>query len=147
MTTIAFDGKMLAADTRIMHEGRPESGSKLFRIEYQGDRVIYAGCGDVGDMLLIAEWLGAHGLPENRPDLDDPGCSGLLLNLETRSLFSVVGKRPVLYPVREPFTAVGSGAPYAIAAMALGRTAWQAVELAMRFDTSTGGEIEGITLT
>jgi hypothetical protein len=146
MTTIAFDGKILAADTRITADGRPERGTKLFRLEFRGERVVYAGCGDMGEMYLIAEWLAARGTPDDRPALDEPGCSGLLLNMETKTLYSVIGRRPVLCPVLEPFMSVGSGAPYALAAMALGKNAKEAIELAARFDVSTGGEIECVYL-
>ena len=53
-------------------------------------------------------------------------------------------KRPVLALVRERFVADGSGRDFAIAAMALGRTARQAVALAARFDVYTGGGIDSI---
>ena len=52
----------------------------------------------------------------------------------------------VLALVRERFVADGSGRDFAIAAMALGRTARQAVALAARFDVYTGGGIDSIVV-
>lgn len=41
-----------------------------------------------------------------------------------------------------PYHAIGSGRDFAIAAMALGQTAHQAVELAIGFDVNSGGGID-----
>ena len=42
--------------------------------------------------------------------------------------------------------AIGSGAPYAIAAMACGKNAMDAVKIAKKFDPYTGGRITSIKL-
>lgn len=44
-------------------------------------------------------------------------------------------------PIADRFAAVGSGAPYALAAMYLGHTATRSVTVASQFDTNTGGKI------
>lgn len=49
-------------------------------------------------------------------------------------------------PVIERCYAVGSGSHFALAAMACGKTAVEAVRLAARFDPGTGGRVESITL-
>lgn len=44
-------------------------------------------------------------------------------------------------PVADAYAAVGSGAPYALAAMYLGHTATRSVTVASQFDINTGGKI------
>ena len=52
----------------------------------------------------------------------------------------------VAFQVESSFHAVGSGRDFAIAAMHLGKTAREAVELACLYDIYTGGPITEITL-
>lgn len=44
-------------------------------------------------------------------------------------------------PIADGFSAVGSGSPYALAAMYLGYTATCAITVAAEFDSNTGGKI------
>jgi hypothetical protein len=48
----------------------------------------------------------------------------------------------VCFPIKERFWAIGTGAPYAISAMHLGKSPAEAIEIAKLFDPGTGGEIE-----
>jgi hypothetical protein len=48
----------------------------------------------------------------------------------------------VCFPIKERFWAIGTGAPYAISAMYLGKSPAEAIEIAKLFDPGTGGEIE-----
>lgn len=50
------------------------------------------------------------------------------------------------YPIKDQFYAVGSGAPYALGAMAMGASPEEAVAIAARFDPNTGGELEVFNL-
>lgn len=52
----------------------------------------------------------------------------------------------VRYPIKDQFYAVGSGAPYALGAMAMGASPEEAVAIAARFDPNTGGEVEVLKL-
>lgn len=52
----------------------------------------------------------------------------------------------VRYPIKDLYYAVGSGAPYALGAMAMGASPEEAVAIAARFDPNTGGEVEVLKL-
>jgi hypothetical protein len=56
------------------------------------------------------------------------------------------GKRPTFMPILERFWSVGSGRDFALAAMALGKTAKEAIELAHMFDASTGDKVDVIEI-
>lgn len=53
---------------------------------------------------------------------------------------SYVGKDLLPYPAPTP-CAAGSGAPFALTALSLGKTAREAVEIAIRMDCTSGGTI------
>ena len=48
----------------------------------------------------------------------------------------------VCFPIKERFWAIGTGAPYALSAMHLGKSPAEAIEIAKLFDPGTGGEID-----
>ena len=141
MTTIAWDGITLAADTRSVCECTPIRVSKLFRIGH----LVYAGVGNLAECHVIAAWLAAGAPPSDRPRCEDDGRCGLLLDLRTGEASRLIGKAQVIQiPILEPFEAMGSGSQFALAAMALGKTAVEAVKFAMRFDVFTGGPVESV---
>jgi 20S proteasome alpha/beta subunit len=142
LTTIAWDGRTLAADTRGINGGIARSVSKLFEC---GDYV-FAGCGILSEVLETAKWLRTVNMPGTleRPTYEECDILGIAVERETGKAYFVAGKRPILEIIAEPFSAAGSGRDFALAAMALGQSAEEAVRLAMRFDLATGGEVESI---
>jgi hypothetical protein len=48
--------------------------------------------------------------------------------------------------IKEPFYAIGTGSAYALAAMHLGKSPKEAVEIAALFDPATRGPIDVITI-
>ncbi len=141
MTTIAWDGRTLAADTRATNNGYPSSHSKIYALP---DGRHYAGCGSAGDVIRIVEWLQTGGKNADSPTFEDGGSWGIVVG--PGELWSVQGKRPTLIPIRDAFLADGSGRDFAIAAMAFGKTAREAVEFAMRFDVFTGGAVDVVEI-
>lgn len=141
MTTIAWDGTTLAADTRCVFGGVPVRVSKLWRV---GD-IAYAATGDMAESVLVARWVEA-GMPDaSRPRCEEAGRSGILVKLSTGEAWRLIGRTGLVQiPIHEPFEAMGSGCDYATAAMAMGKTAVQAVKFAMRFDVFTGGPVESV---
>lgn len=150
MTTIAWDGTTLAADTLLMSSGLRTYTNKLFVLP----GCIYGGCGSSEDIADIREWLAGGG---SRPTLSEGGGWGLVVSWRYPAqngvfgprpgVFHVSGKRPTLTPVMPAVDAAigmadGSGRDYAITAMHMGKSAVQAVELASRFDIGTGGAID-----
>lgn len=140
MTCIAVSTKhgALASDTRCSADGVMFGVSKIRRV---GKGVVGAA-GDWDDILKFWEHL--EGKPAKESGLnDDSEVEGIELHPSGIFLYAASGKR---YQIKDEFFAIGSGAPYAIGAMAMGATPEQAVALASRFDPATGGEIEVIPL-
>lgn len=149
MTTIAWDGKTLAADRRATYGNLKASVTKIFRLEASGptrcwsfeDVMLFAWSGSFQDGLAIREYMEGNqhcGVP--KPELKEDSGSGLIITYDRR-LFRLEN-RLVRIPIREEFTAVGSGRDFAIAAMACGKGAAEAVELAARFDAWTGDGVD-----
>ncbi|RAS14836.1 ATP-dependent protease HslVU (ClpYQ) peptidase subunit [Microvirgula sp. AG722] len=140
MTTIAFDGRTMAADGRATANGVIERDNyvKVFRL---GDRLV----GFAGDTRYL------------------PGVKRFLLD-EEKSLPTPAGEsefdvlvwdghvlRAYTDGVDEPDDfewpwAIGSGAMPAIAAMRAGADAEHAVRIAMTMDVFTGGQVTTLTL-
>jgi hypothetical protein len=139
MTTIAWDGTSVAADTQITCEGMRRRSHKLTVT----DTWIYGHTGMEADCERVARWVLAGADLDRPPDLDDgEGAHGLLVNRTTGEVFTLAGKNAVPRKIEEAFHATGSGRDYAVAAMALGKTAAEAVSLAARFDVFTGEPVD-----
>lgn len=78
--------------------------------------------------------------------VDEEGVAGLVVRKSDRCAFLAEGKRVVLTPILESYFSIGSGADYARAAMALGKTAAEAVAVAARFDLYTGFGVDTLRL-
>lgn len=134
MTTIAWDGKTLAADTQATSSGMPYKVLKLFRLD---DGSIFAGSGDYGQVCAVKAWLENADMKADKPTTDD--FAGLIVT-PTCEAFRLE-EALIRIPVGEPFHAIGSGRDFAMAAMHCGRTAREAVEIAALYDVFTGGEV------
>ncbi len=130
MTTLAYDGRMLAADRQLTLGGTPMPLTKIFRLGTE----LVGLCGSVQESLLFLEWYQNGKDPNTRPKLSD----------DFSALAIIPGKilryEHLLKPwlIDLPFWAAGSGADYALGAMAAGKSAAEAVEIACRFDTGSG---------
>lgn len=148
MTTICYRDGVLAADTRgtddDYHPGIYRC-NKLFRVN--GD--VVATAGDDTEGMIFVDWYGSKKLGKR------PKPPSRLVDGEADFLCLVLTKDGVFWydkwcranPVQDEFYAVGSGAPYAMGAMAHGAGALEAVETAKRWDPYTGGEVETMTLS
>lgn len=138
MTTIAFDGTTLAADTMANSAGMRRSVSKIFRLD---DGRLFGAAGEYQNVLMALEWLNKGG---ERPTLTDD-FTGLVIDLQGQC-FRYENK---LYQslISERTTACGSGRDFAIAAMHLGKSAVEAVAIAGIFDVNTGRTVQNMTLT
>lgn len=138
MTTIAFDGKTMACDTRVTGDHIYNTDTKI----YENDFVIIGVAGDAvaGDILV-----GDRGILV--PKHYDFDFEALVFVKDTEKVYKVAFYKSwdcalsSVIPVADSFAAVGSGAPYALAAMYLGNTATRAITVAAQFDTNTGGKI------
>lgn len=100
-----------------------------------------SGCEE--DAPAIVNWI-KRGMPENsRPTFERDSVSGLLI---TQDGAFHIESQCIPMPIEERFHAIGSGRDFAIAAMHLGRSAREAVELAARYDIYTSLPVTEVTL-
>ena len=139
MTTIAFDGKTMACDTRVVCGGNCyNTDTKIYENNFAVIGV--AGDAGVGTMLI------------DRPDILWPqhydfDFEALVYMKDTEKVYKVAFYKSwdcalsSVITVADGFAAVGSGSPYALAAMECGHSARGGVAVASKFDVNTGGKI------
>lgn len=134
MSTIAWDGRigMLAADRQLTLGNSPLPVAKLFTLSKGGCSRLVACCGEYEDALLFVDWMAA-GKPGTIALQDN--FSALVID---RGHCWRYGQQLQGYLIDAPFWAAGSGADYAIGAMAMGANAREAVEIASQYDVFTG---------
>lgn len=138
MTTIAYRAGVLAADTLFTDDNQRDSyGAKVFRIG--GALVGFAGSMALG--LRFRDWV-RGGMDGPSPYAGVGGGNGLIVSRTGVLGFCANGA----WPVEEPFYTLGTGGPFALGAMAMGADAQEAVAVAMRFDTQSGGDIIALRL-
>ena len=155
MTTIAFDGRYLAADGRMTRSEIVCSDSikkiRLVKAIIRGDEqeIAVFGAGSWNGIYAIMEWMKVNDVFDIDPELMRPAFpadadgdyshqdvsfitqDGELYCLDAQS-------RPAPYPAP---MADGSGFPFAQMGLALGQSAPEAVRSAMKMDVNSGGEI------
>ena len=133
MTTIAFDGCTFAADTKSVDtHGLIDTVPKIFHVK----NLLVAGAGMYGEILTWVDWVRSEDgdiLTQKQPHLKR--CSCMVVNKLDGKCYRLCGERLVLCERR--FHAIGSGRDYALMAMHLGKSAWEAVVLASQFDNDT----------
>ena len=142
MTTLAFDGKTLAADTAMTYGG--------LKVRFTGKiRRFPSGClagfaGDVNSGLLLLDWLESDDpnalldLPDSEEDSD--ACADAIL-ITPDGAISVCGNRGILIPVEGPCLAVGSGMNLAMGLMLAGKSAREAVQTCIERDPYSGFDV------
>lgn len=143
MSVIAWDGVTLAADRRASHGGFIHTTRKILRVR---DCLLgFTGPTDFGEQM-VAWWIKGgqeKDFPESQRSPDD--WAGLLVIAPGPTIFKYE-RTPFPILVHDRQFAVGSGRDFAMAAMACGRTAAEAVEIACRFDSGCGNGIDELTL-
>jgi ATP-dependent protease HslVU (ClpYQ) peptidase subunit len=136
MTTIAarFSTKEICADKMVSGEDSFYLTSKLRK----GKGRIYGACGDWDKCLKMLKAI------QNKKNLD-ADIDVTVLELRNDGIWIY---ESTIIPVRidNDFFAIGTGAGYAMAAMHLGKSPLEAVEIAALYDPSTRGPIELMTL-
>jgi len=139
MTTVAWDGKTLAADSQCTHYGTP-----LFHAEklLKHDGHLYGFSGAQGACLEVKKWI-IGGSDENKKpqDLDDVN----VIKIDPEKRIWLACQKLNFWTHNHPFWGLGSGVDYALGAMHAGVGAVQAVEIAKILDINTGGEVRSIS--
>lgn len=147
MTTIAWDGKTLAADGRTTIDTIIccDKSIKLFKlhdIPYYGDILLYAGlCGAAADEQKYIHFLHIENFVDDEIQLE---VGGIIVGRD--NVYTIEGGPLLCKFPRCTKMADGSGAHFAMSAMSMGKTAVQAVKHAMKFDAATGGKIQCVDL-
>lgn len=124
----------MAADSQAFSDVKSRF-QKLYRLP---DGALFGAAGSVQEILAVLEWLRGGEKPTGLQDF-----AGMVVGPAGGA---ILGVRLMREPIAEPFYAVGSGNHFAIAAMACGKTAPEAVRLAARFDSGTGGRVQSMRL-
>lgn len=158
MTTIAWDTNILAADSRCML-GDTVLQYGIEKIFYPdpgkywsvfGHKVLaYALSGNLDSVPWINETLEEDLTHHSYVSGTDNLVFHIIMVTESGHAYSWYMDRiqsdgiddSGLVPIHGPF-AVGSGAQFALAVMAVGFSAHKAVEIASKLDTGTGGDVE-----
>lgn len=136
MTTIATDGKSMAGDSQTSNGAVFGYAPKVFKAP---DGRIFGACGDTAQCMKFRRWMLEGGdAPEFKENFE------ALILYPDGSVFWFDEDRE-LVPAMIP-CAIGSGGEFAIGAMEAGASPKQAVEVSIKRDTRTGGEVTEITL-
>ena len=138
MTTIAYRDGVMAADSQASSGARKFRVKKITRVPGGG---LLGITGGMPELLKIQKWAGAGFPPDDKPELsDDAEVECLLVYADgTAALFDASLE---VMPVQDKFIAIGSGGPYAVAAMACGLGPAEAVQIAARFDPYTSAPVK-----
>lgn len=143
MSVIAWDGKTLAADKRASYGTTILTTTKIFRIN--GCLVGYTGDASFGEQVLSWFRDGADSTTYPADQRDATNWAPLMvITPDGRILRYERTPHPLTY--EGEFFASGSGGDFALAAMHLGKTAREAVELACLLDSGCGNGVTELTL-
>ena len=140
MTTIAYKDGVIAYDSQVTRGDIITDDAYEKCIELKGVKFFCSGA--ISDhQRLVDVYFGAK--PEGNID-----ASALVLDGESLMMVAVddatgLWKSPILL---DRVYAIGSGSPFAFAAMDMGANAYKAVEMAAKRDTSTGGKIRTVII-
>jgi ATP-dependent protease HslVU (ClpYQ) peptidase subunit len=137
VTSIAWDGSTLAADSQITVGSTKYQGTKIFRLS---DGSLFGGAGDGSTVNRARDYL--DGKRKTRPKMDGAVFIRIMPDKEIR-LYAGTWDYEVL---SDRFVAVGSGADFALGAMECGKGAVQAIEIACRRDAASGLPVESLSL-
>lgn len=138
MTTIVCDRRGMAADKRISGVGSAVfKTAKLYRVRGS----IIGFCGNPEQALQFIEW---RRNPDAKPTFTEPSFEAIELTAAGELLWW--GVEMVAIPIEDECYAIGSGAAYALGAMAMGASPRRAVQVAAQYDSATGAEVQLMTL-
>lgn len=131
MTTIAWDGRTLAADRQLTTSGVRYETTKAHRLR---DGSLFASCGSLENNVAVRTWLNDGG---DKPIIDkDDDYDGVLIKPDGTAW--ILSKKLYFIAIESPCYATGSGRDFALIAMRMGKTAREAVELAAELCIFTG---------
>jgi len=136
MTTIAFDGRTIAADSR-MGCGNHNDLTRVDKFVVDDD-IIYAASGMAAALKPFAGWYMHGANPKDFPSFPH---DVTLWAITQDGVYEYFKDTPwpvvhTAYPI-----ALGTGNEYALGAMSAGASPVEAVKIAMKWDANSGGEV------
>jgi ATP-dependent protease HslVU (ClpYQ) peptidase subunit len=140
MTTIAYKDGVIAYDSQVTRGDIITDDAYEKCIELKGVKFFCAGA--LSDhQRLVDLYFGAKS--EGNIDASALVFDGVSLMMVAVDDSTGLWKSPILL---DRIYAIGSGSPFAFAAMDMGASAYQAIEMAAKRDTNTGGMIRTATI-
>lgn len=147
MTTIAFDGKTLAADACSWSGGARRKVRKVFKIKAaDGRRFLVAFAGNGSFALAVLAWMQGKRDRPNPLDFLKPDelANQCALVIDEKHRVWQLGSDLFYSPMRERVYAFGGGQDFAWGALEAGATARQAVAIAMKRSDYAGLGIDSV---
>lgn len=129
MTTIAFHDRTLCADSRFTSGGIiVDKRNKIFKL---ADGRLFAGAGHWSQIYAVYEWLNGD---KDKPDGAE-NFEGIIVDQDGSAW--LIDEDLLIAPQSSP-CALGSGRDVALTAMLLGKSAYEAIEVACGLDVHSG---------
>jgi ATP-dependent protease HslVU (ClpYQ) peptidase subunit len=140
MTTIAWDGRTLAADRQTTWGGTPTRTRKIFRaINEDGREVIYGCAGLTHECSAYTRWI--------RGEIAAPAFTDIsVLSIDRKGRIWHTNQSMHWIQIKVKYWAIGAGCDYALGAMAAGKSAIEAVKIESKFDVHTGLGVDVLEL-
>lgn len=142
MTTIAWDGKTLAADRQTSYGTTPMPSTKIEKIKWKGKEALIGSAGRCEDCDNVIDWIKTG---KNKPEIDDDNRDFSIIVVTKDDGVLYAAQSLYFHKVGHNQWAIGSGGDYALGAMKFGATAAQAIEIASQLDTQTGLGVDTLT--
>lgn len=143
MSTIAYDGKILASDRQATGGGTIYTAKKIFKEA----KYILGFVGSLDQGMELREWYRNGAKLDNYPKFQENKDEFTTLIVAKKDLVVYYQNQPYPIPVLDKFTAWGSGGDFAMAAMEMGADAKRAVEVACKFDAFSGQGVEAYEIS
>ena len=137
MTTIAFDGETLAADSRFTNGYVDDVAQKIFKL----GNVYIAIAGSYSQGLLFVKWCRDRTKEKPKSTEMDDFCALEIRDGKPYEYDEHLEPIPMSIPA-----AIGSGAQFAMGVMKAGLDAKKAIQIAMKLDQNTGGKIKTVKI-
>jgi hypothetical protein len=139
MTTIAWDGKTLAADRQLTASGVRYVTTKAHRLD---DGSLFASCGALENNAAVLGYL--NGTAEKPIIENDGDFDGILIKPDGTAW--MLNKKLHAVRIETDRFSTGSGRDFALLAMHMGKSAKEAVEIASELDIWTGMGVTCLSL-
>lgn len=146
MTCIAWDGKTLAADRQATGANTRLALTKIEKVYTSDGPVLVGVAGRAVDLQAFIHWASSSFALDAWPKaLEDSDSEALVVLPSGKTLTYESSPYPIVFDAQK--RAIGSGTHFALAAMHLGKSARQAVQVACDLDVGCGMGIDTLTFT